>query len=382
MSELIAPTGRVHWAGTGLSTGSGLRLVAETAAETVVWGRTREKAEGCLDRVGLTGRATARAFSLEALRDDLRPGDLVVSMLPATEHPGLLELCLRQDAHFACSSYLSGSIAELAPRAAAKGLVVLTDAGLDPGIDHLFAHDLVARARAATDGHGPVSVEFLSYCGSNPAEPNDFRYRFAWAPRGVLTALLTPARYITDGEVRLSERPWEALREHHVGGERFEVYPNRDSLPFVDLYAFPTHWTPSSFIRGTMRLDGWHDAWKPVFAELPGAGQDRITELAAELAARYPTTAEDRDRVVMVVTLRARAEDGVTWSGEYTLDVTGTAVETATTFLVSTGLACGIADVLAGGLGPGLHRTVSDPPAIQRWYRYLGDHGVRWETRW
>src|SRR3954467_8437623 len=127
---------RVHWVGTGLSTGSGVRVLTETA-DVVVYGRTAAKAAACAERLGLAGRVETAAL------DHLAPaaGDVVVSMLPATEHGRLLGVCLAAGAHFANTSYVSPEIAE---RARDAGVVVLTEAGLDPGLDHLLAHSLVA----------------------------------------------------------------------------------------------------------------------------------------------------------------------------------------------------------------------------------------------
>ena len=164
-------------------------------------------------------------------------------MLPAAQHAALLRLCLDRGAHFACTSYTSDELAAADGPAREAGLVVLTEAGLDPGIDHVLAHDLVARARKAV-GDGPATVAFTSYCGGVPAVPNDFRYRFSWAPRGVLSALQTPARAIEHGRVRDVARPWEATTAYALAGEPFEVYPNRDSLPFVTQYDLPVAWRP------------------------------------------------------------------------------------------------------------------------------------------
>ncbi|GAA1329549.1 saccharopine dehydrogenase C-terminal domain-containing protein [Saccharothrix algeriensis] len=355
---------RVHWVGTGLSTGSGLRLLAD-GAEVVLYGRTAAKADACADRLGLSGRVSTAALA------DLAPaaGDVVASMLPATEHVRVLRLCLGSGAHFADTSYVSPQIAELA---AGAGVVVLTEAGLDPGIDHLLAHDLVARAREAVDG--PARVRFTSYCGGVPAVPNDFRYRFSWAPRGVLTALLSPARYIEDGRERVAERPWEATRPHTAAGEEFEAYPNRDSLPFLEQYGFGADWAPETFVRGTLRLKGWHEAWQPVFAELREPDPDRITELAADLARRHPTTETDRDRVVLAVALHVQG--AASWSGEYTLDVVGDDDDSAMARLVSVPLAVGIGDILAGRLDPGLHRAAEDRATTRRWLDALRHNGI------
>lgn len=373
-AELIPPSGRVHWVGTGMSTGSGLALVCE-GASTTLWGRTAAKAEAALSRLGLQGRAEARAYDPSALADELGAGDVVVSMLPAVHHPDLVQIALEHDAHFVCSSYVSPQIQAQADSARRRGLVLLTEIGLDPGIDHLLAHELVRKAARVT-GDRPATAHFTSYCGSNPAVPNDFRYRFSWAPRGVLTALLTPASLITGGQHADVAHPWEAVRTQVIGDETFEVYPNRNSIPFVDTYAIPATWDLHTFVRGTLRLAGWSDAWKPVFAELPDASESRITELASELAARYPTSGADHDRVVMSVRLEVRTDTGETWWGEYVLDAVGTAQEGATPRLVSVPLACGILETVAGRLSPGLHQATDDPDDSARWLDLLASHGI------
>jgi hypothetical protein len=377
--HLTPPTGRVHWLGTGMSTGSGLGLVC-AGADTVLWGRTAAKARARLAALGLDGRAATHAFTPESLAAELSEGDLVVSMLPAAEHPGLLRSAIERGAHFACSSYLSPGVAEQAGAAAARGLVVLTEVGLDPGIDHLLAHELVRRAGPAA-GDRPVTARFTSYCGSNPAVPNDFRYRFSWAPRGVLTALLTPARYIEGGAIVDIDRPWLAVHPVSVAGEVFEVYPNRDSLPYVEAYRIPDSWTVDTFTRGTLRLDGWSEAWKAVVDELVVADEQRITELAAELAERYPTSASDHDRVVMSVKLELDRGGDRVWSGEYVLDAEGTDTEAATPRLVSVPLGCAVLELVAGRVTPGLHRAAEDPDSVARWLARLAEQGIAAEYR-
>jgi hypothetical protein len=374
MAELITPTGRVHWIGTGMSTGSGLALVCE-GADTQLWGRTVAKAEACLARLGIEGAATARAYTPDALSAELAPGDVVVSMLPAAEHPPLVELALRHNAHFVCSSYVSDGIRAHAVEAQQRGSVLLTEIGLDPGIDHLYAHELVRKALEFL-GDRRATAHFTSYCGSNPAVPNDFRYRFSWAPRGVLTALLTPARAVQGGAVTELARPWEAVTPQVVAGETFEMYPNRDSVPFVGVYGIPDSWDLRTFVRGTMRLDGWADAWKQVFAELPHASEDRVTELAGELAAKYPTTADDHDRVVMSVKLQVQTGMGESWTGEYVLEAVGDKREAATPRLVSVPLALGVLDVAAGRVAPGLHQAAGDHETVTRWLESLRRRGI------
>jgi saccharopine dehydrogenase (NADP+, L-glutamate forming) len=225
-------------------------------------------------------------------------------------------------------------------------------------------------------GDGPATAEFSSYCGGLPAVPNEFRYRFSWAPAGVLSALCQPARYVAEGQTREAARPWEATRPHRVAGEIFEAYPNRDSVPFAAQYGLPPAWRLRTFVRGTLRLDGWLAAWAPVFAELVSGDAGRISALAAELAARYPATSEDLDRVVLAVSLTVQPESGAAWSGEYVLDVTGDPGESAMARCVSLPLAFAVTEILAGRMSPGLHRAAAEPGEVARWLAFLAGHGL------
>ncbi|MFF9641763.1 saccharopine dehydrogenase C-terminal domain-containing protein [Kitasatospora aureofaciens] len=378
VTDLSTAIRTVHWIGTGLSTGrSGLELLLEHGARVVLWGRTAAKAEQCLAARGLAGRAAGRAFDTAALAAALAPGDVLVSMLPAAHHPELLRLALAHGAHFACSSYVSPELAELA--ATAERTVVLTEAGLDPGIDHLMAHRLVELGRTAA-GEAACTADFTSYCGGLPAELNEFRYRFSWAPLGVLNALRSPARYLRDWQVRTAPRPWQATTEYPVAGEQFEVYPNRDSLPFAEQYDFPPHWRKRSFVRGTLRPAGWRAAWSEVFATVESGDDGRIAALAGELAERHPMRETDRDRVVLAVALDLSWADGA-WSGSCLLDLRGDERESAMALLVSLPLAYGITRILDGALAPGLHRAAEDAREAEQWLDFLAARGITTELR-
>lgn len=381
MSERVPANGTVHWIGAGLSTGSGLPRLTGHAARVRLWHRTEERAAQALDRLGLTGHAEPCAYTPDALTAQLAPGDVVVSMLPASEHPALLAECVAKRAHFACSSYVSEEMLAQAGAARAAGVVVLTEAGLDPGIDHLFAHSLVAKARAEIGAENAATYSFTSYCGGLPAVPNDFRYRFSWAPFGVLNALRTRARYIEDGTETTAVRPWEATRVVELAGEPFEAYPNRDSLPFVAQYDLPSGWTAEAFVRGTLRLEGWRRAWEPVFSELRKGDEGRIAELAGELAAAHPTTPDDRDRVVLSVALTVRGAGGRTWTGSYLLDRLGTAEESAMAHTVSRPLALGVRHILTDRLPAGLSRAAETASRSEQWLNELAGEGLEFTLR-
>ncbi|QMU78292.1 saccharopine dehydrogenase [Streptacidiphilus sp. PB12-B1b] len=377
----LAASGTVHWVGAGLSTGSGLTGLCRAADQVLLWHRTEERAAESLARLGLSTAATPRAYTREALADDVKEGDVVVSMLPATEHAALLRDCIDRRTHFACSSYASEELSALAQEARPAGVVVLTEAGLDPGIDHLFAHSLLARATAAVDPRKAAEVVFTSYCGGVPATPDAFTYRFSWAPTGVLNALRAPARYVEDGVARTAVHPWEAVKPQLLGDETFEVYPNRDSVPFIAQYQLPEAWTARTFVRGTLRLSGWSRAWEPVFETVRSGDDERIRALALELAAKYPMGAGERDRVVLAVSLDVDAGSAGRWSGRYLLDQQGDQEESAMARCVSKPLALGVRELLAGRLPAGLNRAVGNVDQAEDWLRQLRDEGIGYTLR-
>jgi saccharopine dehydrogenase (NADP+, L-glutamate forming) len=165
----VPASGTVHWVGAGLSNGrSGLGELADTAQRLVIWGRDPSRVADRIEDLGLTYRAGAGLLEGDALASQVGPGDVVVSMLPGSEHARLLSVARGAGAHFACASYASDAILAAAEGAAGDGLVVLTESGLDPGIDHLMAHHLVALARDQV-GDRAADVRFTSYCGGLPA---------------------------------------------------------------------------------------------------------------------------------------------------------------------------------------------------------------------
>ena len=70
-------------------------------------------------------------------------------MLPADQHVAIAKECLKHGAHFVSSSYIAPEMCALDVEFKSKNLISVNEVGLDPGIDHLMAHDLVARYRAS-----------------------------------------------------------------------------------------------------------------------------------------------------------------------------------------------------------------------------------------
>ncbi len=366
----------IHWCGTGLSAIPGLRQLIAAGHEVSVWNRTLEKAE---EAVGdLTQRI--QVFDLDALTAEVQPGDIVVSMLPGDWHVPLAEMCITKGAHFVSSSYIAPEMRSLHARAKAAGVCAVNEVGLDPGIDHLMAHALIADYRSSGACDVQNDLSFTSYCGGIPKHPNPFRYKFSWSPLGVLKALRSPSRSIRDHVERNVARPWDAISSYTAplpAPETFEVYPNRDSLPFIEQYEFSPDWRVKEFVRGTLRLNGWTDAWKEVFAEIETlegvAGETRLKEMSDTFWGENAYAEGEPDRVVLCVGLKAEQDGVPVWHKTFVMDAWGDARGTAMARLVSIPVALAIGSVANGEIAPGVSAAPSDPTLVER---YLGEIGT------
>ncbi|WP_371060727.1 saccharopine dehydrogenase family protein [Rhodosalinus sp. 5P4] len=361
----------IHWCGTGLSAVPGLRRLIEAGHDVHVWNRTAEKAQAAVG--DLTDRISA--FDIDALAAALEPGDVVVSMLPGDWHVPLAERAIAAGAGFVSSSYISPEMRTLDSKARAAGVALVNEVGLDPGIDHLMAHHLVAEYRASPAFDPENTLSFLSYCGGIPKQANAFRYKFSWSPLGVLKALRSPSRSIRDfSELRVT-RPWDAIRRYDAPlprPESFEVYPNRDSLPFMEEYGFEPRWKVKEFVRGTLRLEGWSDAWADIFRTietLPEGeeGETILRDLSERLWAENAYDEGEADRVVLCVSLLAEKAGAPVWHKTYVMDAWGDARGTAMGRLVSRTVAQAVESVLAREIPAGVSAAPSDPRLVARW---------------
>ena len=242
-------------------------LLGQPDFQVTVASRTVEKARAL---IGDRPNGQALAFDIEReperLDDLVAQADLAVSMLPYIHHLQVAHACLRHRRHLVTTSYVKDEMRALDSAARQAGVLFLNEIGLDPGIDHMSAMRIIDRVHA--DGGRVVS--FRSYCGGLPApeaNTNPFGYKFSWSPRGVLLAGRNDARYLEDGQVvEIPNRRLFATR-HTVpveGVGDLEAYPNRDSLPYIQLYGIPETRT---MYRGTLRYPGWCETWQK-FVEL------------------------------------------------------------------------------------------------------------------
>jgi len=366
----------IHWCGTGLSAIPGLRHLIEQKFDVHVWNRTTDKAQAAVG--DLTQNISA--FDKAALANVLQSGDLVVSMLPGDQHVGLAELAISKGAHFVSSSYIAPEMRALDQAARDAGVALVNEVGLDPGIDHLMAHDLVEQYRASDACDADNELTFISYCGGIPKIPNPFRYKFSWSPLGVLRALKSPSKSIRNFETLDVARPWDAISSYDAplpSPESFEVYPNRDSIPFMGQYHFDPSWRVKEFVRGTLRLNGWAQAWDGVFREIETlsgpTGEARLKEMSDQFWAENAYDAGEPDRVVLCVGLKAERDGQTVWDKTWVMDAWGDATSTAMARLVSFPVSFAIQSVLAGEIPAGVHAAPSDPKLVASWLAKIDD---------
>ena len=360
----------IHWCGTGLSAIPGLRKLITDGHDIIVWNRTIEKAISTVGDI----TESIKEFDIQKLEKHLKKGDIVVSMLPGDWHVPLAKLCLKCHSHFVSSSYISPEMRELHNLAFESGLCLVNEVGLDPGIDHLMAHTLIEDYRNSKDQDDKNDISFFSYCGGIPKVKNPFCYKFSWSPLGVLKALKSPSRSIKDFKEFDAQRPWNAISTYTAPlpvPEEFEVYPNRDSLPFIDQYRFNSNWRIKEFVRGTLRLKGWKNAWSEIFSEiekLSGENDDeQLTKMSDQLWLENAYDKNEVDRVVLVVSLKASDGEKTKWHKTYVLDAHGDPVSTAMAKLVSLPVSFAVEAVAQNKIAPGVSAAPSDMSIVNDW---------------
>ncbi|MCB0730993.1 MAG: saccharopine dehydrogenase NADP-binding domain-containing protein [Ignavibacteriae bacterium] len=190
----------------------------------------------------------------------IQKSDVVVNFLTPTFQYLIALDCVRFGKHVITASYENPRVAELSNDAQSKGILILNEMGLDPGIDHMSAMQIITRIR---ENNGTIS-SFISYGSGIPApevKSNPLNYCITWNPSNVVTAGDAGAQYLEDGKIKLLphhevfRRTWDVEIEN-LG--MFEAYPNRDSLLYQKIFNLKK---VNTMIRGTLRYPGWSETW-------------------------------------------------------------------------------------------------------------------------
>ena len=234
--------------------------------------------ESAQSKVSNHSNATAiqlDVFNAEERSNAIQKADIVISMLPARFHIEVAKDCITYGKHMVTASYISDEMKALDEEAKAKGLVFMNEIGLDPGIDHMSAMQVIDRIKE----QGGKMLLFESFCGGLVAPESDtnlWNYKFTWNPRNVVLAGQGGASmFIQEGTYKYI--PYQKLfrRTEFLtinGSGKFEAYANRDSLKYRSIYGLEDIKT---MYRGTIRKVGFSRAWN-VFVQL-GMTDDTYT---------------------------------------------------------------------------------------------------------
>ncbi len=221
--------------------------------------------EAARGRVGGHPRGEAIAFDVNdaAQRErQVAAAAVVVNLLPPAFQELVARSCLEHRTHMVSASYRPAALAALDGEARRRGVTLLCELGLDPGIDIMSAQQIIERLR----GQGGVIESFYSYGGGLP-EPsfhgNPLRYCITWNPRNVVMAAEHGAEYLHGGRVKII--PWHRVFESTwqvevpgLGG--FEAYANRDSLSYRHVHQLGSE--VHTLVRATLRYPGFCDLWR------------------------------------------------------------------------------------------------------------------------
>lgn len=212
----------------------------------------------------------ATAVALDVTNDDAREkliqkAHVVISMMPPALHFLIAKDCVEYRKHLLTASYLDEKMKSLKDEIHHRKLLFLCEMGLDPGIDHMSAMQIIQQLK----NQGAVIKSFKSHCGgliAPESDNNPWHYKISWNPRNVVLAGNAGAVFKENGAT--VEVPYEQIfaGKHEVkvdGLEHLAWYPNRDSLSYIPVYKLPE---AATFIRTTLRHPQYLKGWQAIVA--------------------------------------------------------------------------------------------------------------------
>jgi len=285
--------------------------------------RTKSKAEEMIQ-----GHANGHAISwviedLEGLDKMIQEHDLAVSLLPWIHHITVAKACIKFKKDMVTTSYVKPEMKALDQQAKDAGIIILNELGLDPGIDHMGAMRIIDHVH----GKGGKIEEFYSICGALPAPEaatNPFKYKFSWSPKGVVMAGNNDGQYLRHNNIAVI--PTENLFKNPLkvdfpGVGPLEIYPNRDSLPYIELYGVPE---TKTMMRGTFRYPGWCESIDAMKAlklitsdKYDFTGKTYAEMMAMLIGEKDATNIREKTAKFLGLPADAYAMDAIQWLGMF-----------------------------------------------------------------
>lgn len=192
--------------------------------------------------------------------EQMRLAQAVIVLLPQQFRLEMARLAIENGIHFIETSYALPEYVKLGAEAEARGITLLPECGLDPGID------LVLAGRAVREFD---EVHELHAYGTGVPEPeaanNPIKYKISWTLAGVLNAYQRPARMLKDGKIveLTPSEMFDAAYVHTVDMEglgTMEAYYNGDAVKYLDILQIAD--TVTSTGRYSLRWPGHSAFWK------------------------------------------------------------------------------------------------------------------------
>jgi saccharopine dehydrogenase-like NADP-dependent oxidoreductase len=187
--------------------------------------------------------------------------DIVISLLPPALHFLVAKDCIEFNKNLLTASYIDEKIKNLEQEIKNKNLFFLCEMGLDPGIDHMSAMEIINRIKKA----GGKITSFKSHTGgliAPESDDNPWHYKISWNPRNVVMAGSSGAVYKENNTI--INKNYQQLFSNcneveipHAGN--FAYYPNRDSLSYIPVYNLED---AETFLRTTLRYPIFCKCWK------------------------------------------------------------------------------------------------------------------------
>ena len=240
--------------------------------------------------LGRMGYAKTRAVKLDVrLEKDLAGKysdmdvDIVICMLPIELALVTARAAMDAGIPFVSSNY-TYQLRELDAPAKEKGVIILPEMGLDPGIDLVLG-------RLAVDELDQVHGLY-SYGGGVPApecaDDNPIRYKISWIFDRVLAVYTREARLVKDGRLHVVPgdgifRPENVHEIEFPGIGKLEAYPNGDAQRYVEIFGLGKELVEMG--RFALRWPGHSKFWRKI-VELGLLGDTPVSLGGVEISPR------------------------------------------------------------------------------------------------
>lgn len=244
-----------------------------------------EKVERALNNHPNSASLYLDVFNDEARIKAIKDSDIVISMLPAHMHIKVAQDCIALKKHMVTASYVSPELKSLDIKAKENGVILMNEIGVDPGIDHMSAMQVIDGIRQK-GGHLILFESFTGGLVAPESDNNLWNYKFTWNPRNVVIAGQGgAAKFLQEGTYKYIPynrlfRRTEFLNIEGYG--KFEVYANRDSLKYQNAYGLED---VKTLYRGTIRRVGFSRAWN-IFVNLGMTDDSYVIENSESMSYR------------------------------------------------------------------------------------------------